>query len=275
MLFKLVVNISAILLLIWIFLPAWEIIKVAFETTDAVYTPSILPDEVTLESFKAVVTQSFYYAEHFWVQMKNSLIVSFMTVILADIMALLVGYSLARINYRLKRPTATTAMLTYLFPQTLLGLPIYRLMYMYDLLNTHIGIILVITAFTTPFSIWIVWNYALAIPKEIDEAAIIDGATKVQLFTKIFVPLSLPVLVSISVYNFLVAWNDYLFSLLILQTESMYTLPLAIGYFFTSDAVEWNIFMAFGLLYSIPAFIFYLVFKRFLIEGLTKGAIKF
>ena len=134
---------------------------------------------------------------------------------------------------------------------------------------------MVLSAFSAPFCIFVVTDYASSIPKEIEESARVDGASRLQLFTKIFLPLSVPIIITLTIYTFLTAWDAYLMPLLLLRSEKLYTLPLAIGYFFTIDQVEWNIFMAFGLLYALPPLIFYILFKRFIIGGLTKGALKF
>jgi multiple sugar transport system permease protein len=273
--FEILVNFITIIAILWTLLPAWEIIKVSFETTKAVYLPSIFIDEFSLESYAAVITGSFYLCKYFWVQMKNSLIVSLGTVSSVVPVSLLTGYALSRIRFKLRGSVATLTMLTYLFPVAFIALPIYRIMNMYGLTNSFIGVVLAITAFSAPFSIWLVWDYASSIPEEIEEAARVDGASRIQLFTRIFLPLSYPIVITISVLNFLTAWNDYLISLLLLHDEKYFTLPLAIGNFFMTDAVEWNIFMAFGILYSLPALIFYAVFRRFIVGGLTRGSLKY
>lgn len=269
------IYIFAIAVILWTLFPLYTIVKIAISTINAVYKISLFPTEVTLEPFMAVITGSFYLVRSFWLQTENSIIVAFGMILIVAPISLLGGYALSKIRFSLKRPFATITMLTYLFPQAFIALPIYMIIRSYGLVNSYIGVILVQTAFSAPFSIFIVSDYAASIPEEIEESARVDGASRLQLFIKIFLPLSIPVLVTISIYNFLVSWNSYLLPLLILHDEKLYTLPLAVGYFFSIDEVQWNIFMAFGLFYALPPLLFYFIFKRFIVGGLMRGALKF
>jgi len=270
-----VLNIFAVLAILWTLFPVYTLFKIAISTRKAVYSISLFPLEVTLEPFKAVVTGSFYLCRSFWLQTGNSIIIALGTVSLIAPVSLLAGYALAKIQFKLKGQFTTITMLAYLFPQAFIALPIYRIMMAYSLTNSYLGVILVQTAFSAPFSILIVSDYATSIPKEIEESARVDGASRLQLFTKIFLPLSVPILITTSIFNFLGAWNNYLMPLLLLHDEKLFTLPLAIGNFFLTDAVEWNIFMAFGILYALPPLAFYFIFKRFIVGGLMGGALKF
>lgn len=271
----LAVNTAAIAVIIWILFPFYTMLKMAFSTIDAIYTISLFPTEISVKPFIDVVTGSFYLTRSFWLQAWNSLVIAFGTIAMVISISLLGGYAIGKIKFTLKSHFATIAMLTYLFPQAFIALPIFVVMQEWGLINSYVGIILVQTAFSAPFSIFIVADYATSIPTEIEESARVDGASRLQLFTKIFLPLSTPIIITLSIYNFLVSWDSYLMPLLLLHSEKLYTLPLAIGYFFTIDMVEWNIFMAFGLIYAIPPLIFYFLFKRFIVGGLMRGALKY
>jgi multiple sugar transport system permease protein len=270
-----VLNVCAAITILWTLFPVYTLFKIALSSAKGVYTISLFPVEISLESFDAVLTGSFYLCKFFWLQTYNSLIMAFGTVLLVAPISLLAGYALGKIKFRLKSHFTTLTMLAYLFPQAFIALPIYRIMMFYGLTNSYAGVILVQSAFSAPFSILLVLDYATSIPSEIEDAARVDGASRMQLFTKIFLPLSIPILITTSILNFLTSWNSYLIPLLLLHDENKFTLPLAIGNFFLTDAVEWNIFMAFGLLYAIPPLIFYYAFRRFIVGGLMRGALKF
>ena len=271
----LAINIATIASILWILFPFYTILKMAFSTVEDIYKLSLFPTHFTIEPFTAIIMGSFYLTRNFWLQTWNSLVIALGTIILVISISLLGGYALGKIDFPLKNSFATLAMITYLFPQAFIALPIFNVVREWGLANSYIGVILVQSAFSSPFCIFLVTDYANSIPKEIEESAQVDGASRLQLFTKIFLPLSIPIVITLTIYTFLASWDSYLIPLLLLQREKLYTLPLGIGFFFTIDEIEWNIFMAFGLLYSIPPLIFYTLFKRFIIGGLMKGALKF
>jgi multiple sugar transport system permease protein len=162
---------------------------------------------------------------------------------------------------------------TYIIPASFLSIPFFKIMADYDLLDTYWALIAAMTTFASPYALWVLWDYSKTIPPEIDESAAIDGAGVFTIFYRIYLPLILPTLIAIGTYAFFFAWNEYLYAVLFLQSEDMFTLPISMGTFLTGDDAPWNLLMAVSTVYSIPPVTFYYVFRRHLTHGLVSGAV--
>jgi multiple sugar transport system permease protein len=162
---------------------------------------------------------------------------------------------------------------TYIIPASFLSIPFFKIMGDYDLLDTYWALIAAMTTFASPYALWVLWDYSKTIPPEIDESAAIDGAGVFTTFYRIYLPLVLPTLIAVGTYAFFFAWNEYLYAVLFLQSEQMFTLPISMGTFLTGDDAPWNLLMAVSTVYSIPPVIFYYVFRRYLTHGLVSGAV--
>jgi multiple sugar transport system permease protein len=206
--------------------------------------------------------------------MGNSILVSSGTVAIVLFVSIFGGYALGRMYFKGKRYIGTVTLLTYLLPSTFLAIPYYKVMTSYGLYNTPWALMLAMGALYSPYGMWILSDFFRGIPREIEEAALVDGASKLKIFYKMFLPLSGPALAAVSTFAFLMAWNDYLFALLLLSSESNLTMPLVMGGFLVSDEAPWNLFMAVGFIYSIPPVIFYYSFKKYLVTGIFRGAVK-
>jgi multiple sugar transport system permease protein len=166
------------------------------------------------------------------------------------------------------------ALFTYIIPSSFLSIPFFKIMGDYDLLDSYWSVILAMITFASPYAMWVLWDYAKTIPPEIDESAAIDGAGVFTLFYRMYLPLILPPLIAIGTYAFFFAWNEYLYAVLFLQSETMFTLPISMGTFLTGDDAPWNLLMAVSTIYAIPPVIFYYVFRRYLTHGLVSGAVQ-
>ncbi|MEM2280342.1 MAG: carbohydrate ABC transporter permease [Nitrososphaerota archaeon] len=264
----------SILVLIWIVFPIYWMITVSFKTGDKLFNPEYIVMSPSIESYIAVVTQDYFRVMYFWRQLLNSIYVASLTVAFTLIISIFVGYAMARLRFRGKTAVSTLTLTTYVFPYAFLSIPYFILMTSMGLLNTHISVVIAQVIFVSPYAIWLLWEYSRSIPVEVDESAIIDGASPAVIFYRIFLPLSLPALAAIGAYAFLFSWNQYLYPFMLLSSETELTLPVAMGFFLVSDEAPWNIFMATATLYSIPPIIFYYLFKRYLIAGLVAGAMK-
>ncbi|MEM0481573.1 MAG: carbohydrate ABC transporter permease [Nitrososphaerota archaeon] len=264
----------SILVLIWIVFPIYWMITVSFKTGDKLFNPEYIVTSPSIESYIAVVTQDYFRVMYFWRQLLNSIYVASLTVAFTLIISIFVGYAMARLRFRGKTAVSTLTLTTYVFPYAFLSIPYFILMTSMGLLNTHISVVIAQVIFVSPYAIWLLWEYSRSIPVEVDESAIIDGASPAVIFYRIFLPLSLPALAAIGAYAFLFSWNQYLYPFMLLSSETELTLPVAMGFFLVSDEAPWNIFMATATLYSIPPIIFYYLFKRYLIAGLVAGAMK-
>ncbi len=269
------VYVLSIITLIWIFLPIYTMIVTSFKPFDEVWTTSYLPLKPTLEAYYRVFTQSYYRVELFWTWLWNSVRIAVGVMIVAFSISICTGYVISkRVFSRLKSEYRMITLLAYIFPSSFLSIPLFRLMGMYGLLDTDYSVILALSTLVSPYCSWMMAEYFDNIPKEIDEAAAIDGASQVKILTRIILPIALPAIIALMTYSFMYSWNSYLYPLIMLSSEKNLTLPVSMGFFLSTDDAPWNIFMAVGLIYSIPAVIVYYSFKRYLVSGLFRGAVK-
>ncbi len=206
---------------------------------------------------------------------KNSVITSIGTVVFAVVLAVFAGYALSRLRFRFRRATLIGILMTQMFPLVVLLIPMYLLYVRAHLLNSYIGLILAFTSFTLPFGIWMIKGFVDSVPVEIEEAAMVDGCSRLQAMRMVVLPLIVPGVIATAVFAFLDAWNNLLFPLTLVNDLNMKTLPpgmiLAFGGEFKHD---WSGMMAASTLVTIPVIIAFVLIQRYLVEGLTGGAVK-
>jgi multiple sugar transport system permease protein len=166
------------------------------------------------------------------------------------------------------------ALFTYFIPAAFLAIPMYKAMGAYALLNSRWSLVLAMVTLAAPYAIWVLKQASDKLPYELDEAARIDGATPLQLFRMVYLPLMTPSLVAIGTYALLLAWNEYLYAYLLLSHERTITLAVALGHFISADDSPWELLMATGLVYALPPAAIYYAFRRYMVGGLTAGAVK-
>src|SRR2546423_3820755 len=166
------------------------------------------------------------------------------------------------------------ALLTYVIPASFLAIPFYLIMNRYGLHDNPWSVIAALVTFATPYAIFIFQEYGRSIPLELDESARIDGASPVQVYLRIYLPLMAPALVAVGTYAMLLAWNEYLYQFLLLSSKSSMTVPVALAQFLSSDQSPWNYMMATAIVYALPPVAIYYVFRRRMSAGLTMGGVK-
>ncbi len=263
-----------ILLLFWTLLPIYNMVLISLEPNDSIFSNNIFPHDPTLESFVTVLTQNQFYVEKFWIQLLNSLLVGVATALLTIVIAAMATFAISRLKIRLGGALSNAALLTYVIPITFLAIPFYKIMQNYGLVDNLWSVILVEVTFATPYAIFIFAQYSASIPFELDESAKIDGASTVQIFLHVFMPLMKPALVAVGTYALLLAWNEYIYAVLLLSSETSRTLPVALGFFLSSDEAPWNVMMATAIIYSIPPLMIYYFFRSHMSQGLTIGSVK-
>ncbi len=263
-----------LLILFWTLLPIYNMVMISLQTNEMIFSGNLVPVNPTLESFGTVLTQNQFFVEKFWIQLWNSLLVGVATALMTIAIASLATFSITRLDIRLGGLLSNAALLTYVIPATFLAIPFYRIMQNYGLLDNLWSVILVEVTFATPYAIFIFQQYSASIPRELDESAKIDGASTPQIFFRIFLPLMMPALVAVGTYSLLLAWNEYIYAVLLLSSESERTLPVALGFFLSSDEAPWNVMMATAIIYSIPPLIIYYFFRSHMTTGLTIGSVK-
>jgi len=271
------VSFISIILLAWTLFPIYNMVVTSFESYEDIWRANYLPPKPTIEPYLQAVTQSYWRLHLFWNWLWNSLKIALLVVSSSVIVSSLFGYSISNksmLNRKIKDILSTTSILAYIFPSSLLSIPIFILMFKYNLLNTDLSLALALSILTIPFNSWMAAQYFNEIPKELREASQIDGASTLTFFIKILLPISTPMIIAISVYSFMFSWNNYLYPLLLMSSEENFPLPIGMSSFLSSDDSPWNIFMATSIIYALPPVIIYYIFKRYLVSGLFKGAVK-
>ena len=260
--------------LIWTMLPIYHLFLFAISPKESALGGNLWPTEPTLQNFRIVFNAQHHYLEHFWRQMWNSLIIAVATGALTLVIATGAAFAISRLKVRGGRLMMNLALLTYFIPAAFLAVPMYKTMGVYGLLNSQWSLILAMTTIAAPYSIWVLKQASDKLPWELDEAARIDGASPLQLFRLVYLPLMMPSLVAVGTYALLLAWNEYLYAFLLLSNDREITLGVALGNFLSADDSPWELLMTTGLIYALPPAAIYYAFKRYMVGGLTAGAVK-
>jgi multiple sugar transport system permease protein len=262
-------------LLIWWLLPIYNMVLIALDSQGTTeFAGTIIPPDPSLEAFDAVLFQSYWYLADFWHQFGNSIYVGAATTFLTLAIASAASFSISRMRIRHGWMLSNVALLTYVIPQSFLAIPFYRIMQNYGLTNNLWSVIAAMVTFATPYAMFIFQQYARSIPIELDESARIDGASPLQIYFRIYLPLMAPALVAVGTYALLLAWNEYLYQFLMLSDKRSMTVPVALAAFLNSDEAPWNYMMATAIVYAVlPIAIYYMVRGR-MTAGLTVGGVK-
>ncbi len=259
---------------LWTVLPVYHMFLFAISSKDSAMSGHLFPEEPTLQNFRMVFNQQHHYLEYFWSQLLSSTIIAFSVGVLTLLVASLAAFAISRLRVTGGRMLMNAALFTYFIPAAFLAVPMYRAIANYGLLDTRLGMILAMTTLATPYAIWVLKQASDKLPVELDEAAIIDGATAFQLFRLVYLPLITPAMVAIGIYAVLLAWNEYLYAFLLMSKEKDVPLSVALGLFLSADDSPWELLMATGFIYALPPAVIYYVFKRYMVGGLTAGAVK-
>jgi ABC-type glycerol-3-phosphate transport system permease component len=231
--------------------------------------PSWLPRHPTLQHFRELISLT-----SFPVYLWNSTVAALLTSAITVVVALLGAYSLTRFQYRGRRFLANFTLVSYMFPPILLAIPIFVIISRLGLADSLVSLALAHISFALPFCLWLMWGYMKTVPIALEEAAMIDGASRMGAFARVVVPMSLPGVIAIGVLSFLVSWNDYLYALILLTSEGRKTLSLGVSTFLGSMGVEWGLINAAGVLITVPVILVFGVVQRFLIQGFGAGGVK-
>jgi multiple sugar transport system permease protein len=261
-------------LVVWTLLPIYNMILISLEPEGDVFTDHIWPRVASGESFWGVLTQGHWYLEHFWRQFANSLYMGAWVTFLTLAIGTLTAFSIGRMRIRHGWLVSNAALMTYVIPASFLAIPFYRIMQNYGLANNLWSVIAALVAFATPYAFFVFQEYGRSIPIEVDESARIDGASPIQVYYRIYLPLMAPALVAVGTYAMLLAWNEYLYQFLLLSSKSSMTVPVALAQFLNSDQSPWNYMMATAIIYALPPVAVYYAFRRRMTAGLTMGGVK-
>ncbi|MFD0675931.1 MULTISPECIES: carbohydrate ABC transporter permease [unclassified Paenibacillus] len=254
-----------------VLVPTLWMVSTAFKPNDEVMVtpPQWIPDAPTWESFIRI-WNDYPFATYF----ANSVYIVLAATIISLVFSAMAGYGASRFRFRGKSAFLTFLLVTQMFPSIMLLIPFYKVLKTLGLIDTHMGLILVYISFTIPFCTWMMMGFFQGIPKELDEAATIDGCGRIRTFVQIILPLSLPGIAATAIYSFLQGWNEYMFALILTTSEEMKTLPVGIGQLNGFYKIVWNDMMAASFVSSLPLVILFLFLQKYFISSLTAGAVK-
>jgi trehalose/maltose transport system permease protein len=248
----------------------WALLS-SFRPSNELFSTKLLPTVLTLDHYAAVFKDARFVAS-----LINSVIVSGCTVLIALGLGSLCAYALGRLPFRFKAPVLYMVLGMTMFPTIAILSGLFIMLRTLGLFNTRQGLVLSYLIFTMPFTIWVMTQYFRSLPKELEEAAYVDGASPLKVFWDILLPLTMPGLVSTGLLAFIAAWNEFLFALTFTVTDNMKTVPVVISQFAGTTAFEqpWGSIMAGSMVVTIPLVILVMIFQYRIVEGLTAGAVK-
>lgn len=230
---------------------------------------TLFPEQVTLEGYRNVMNKY-----PFFTYVKNSVYVVSVSTLVAVAFSTLAGYGFSRFRFAGRGMLLMFILITQMFPSVMLYVPYYKLLATWGLSNSHTGLILVYIANVIPFCTWMMYGFFNSISRELDEAAMIDGCGRLHTFFRIVMPLTLPGLISTTIYAFIQGWNEYMFAMIFTNSDTLRTLPVAIGQMSKSYSVYWNDLMAASTLSSLPLLVLFLFLQKYFISNMTGGAVK-
>ena len=252
--------------------PIFWMVSTAFKPEDQVnsVTPTWFSARPTLSHFSAALHKPF-----FWVDVKNSLIIVSVTVSVAMVFALLAAVALAKYRFTGRKLFIVLIIGIQMLPGVGMIIPLYVVLARFHQVNTLSGVIITYMTFVLPFSVWTLRGFVLGIPKDLEEAAMVDGSTRLGAFVRILLPLVAPGLVATSVFAFITSWNEYILARILLNDQGKQTVTIWLSYFLgTSRNTDWGALMAASTLTAIPVVIFFLLIQRRIAFGLTAGAVR-
>ncbi|HYY30186.1 MAG TPA: carbohydrate ABC transporter permease [Chthoniobacterales bacterium] len=243
----------------------------SFRPSNDLFSTSLWPRELGLQHYQAVFKDARFVGS-----LINSIIVAGSTVLISLALGSVCAYALGRLPFRFKAPVLYLVLTMTMFPQISVLSGLFIMLKNLQLFNTRQGLVVTYLIFTMPFTIWVMTQYFRSLPKELEEAAYVDGASPLTVFWKILLPLTMPGLISTGLLAFIAAWNEFLFALTFTVTDTMKTVPVVISQFSGTSSFEqpWGSIMAASMVVTIPLVILVMIFQYRIVAGLTAGAVK-
>lgn len=263
-LYLIILSVIAAFLLIWVLLCSVK------SSRDLTSNPtSILPKEYTLDHFKNVI-ETLGFTRN----IGNSLIIAFFTTLIAIAISSLAAYGIVRFFPKFGNIMSRALVTTYMFPPILLAIPYTLVMAKLGLTNTRIGLVIVYLSFSVPYAVWMLIGFFKTVPIGIEEVARVDGANKIVTFVKIVLPLVAPGIVATAIYTFINAWNEFLYSLILINSTELMTVSVALRSLQGAEILDWGSMMAASTLVVIPSVVFFMFIQKYIAGGMTEGSVK-
>jgi multiple sugar transport system permease protein len=260
-------------LLIWSLLPVYNMLLIALdpEEGEIEFDGNIWPPAPSLDGFHDVVTQEARYLEEFWHQFGNSLLIGLSAMVLTVLIGSLASFAASRMRIAKGPLLSSAAILTYAIPASFLIVPYFRIMHLYGLPGSPLAVIAAQVTFATPFAIVVLLLYGRLIPMELDDAARVDGASAIQRYLFVYLPLMAPALAVAAVYALLLSWNDYLYPSVLLSVRNM-TIAVTQGQLFSDTDAPWNAMMAAAVIYVLPPILLLFAVRRWIAASLASAS---
>ena len=274
---RLIRIVIILFLLIMVLLPLYWMVNVSFKNQQEIFRipPSFFPHDLTISNYKAILIGNLSSSIKFLMYFKNSLIVAILSVITTLVIATPAAYAFSRVPFKGKRVLIYFVLVSQMLPIVLILIPLYQTFLKLHLVSTYLGLMLSYLMFTLPFSIWMLKGYFDSIPRVLDDAAKVDGCTRLQAMTKVIMPNVKPGLTAAAIVVFIQCWDEFMISLTIMDDNSMRTLPVGIIQSFVGEfSIKWGEMMAAAVVTTIPVAIIFIFLSKNLIGGLTSGAVK-
>jgi multiple sugar transport system permease protein len=255
---------------IWTLFPLLWIVETSIKPNSEIYAQaSLIPRKIT-----GVHYMSLFQQTPFLTYFKNSVLVATLTTLISMVVGVLGAYAITRLDFRGRILIARTTIVTYLVPGSLLFIPLFQIAYQLNLTDKAWGLSIIYLVGSVPFCTWLAISYFSVIPVELEQAAFVDGANRLQAMFYVTLPLALPALAVIALYAFTNAWNEFLFSLLLISRDSQKTIPSGLAGLINGDVFQWGALMAGAVLSSIPPVLIYVLAQKWVVSGLAGGAVK-
>jgi multiple sugar transport system permease protein len=268
---KIIGSGALLIFVIWTLIPFYWMLVTSLKEHDEIYgtTATLWPQRPTLENYRVLFFETDYF-----LFFRNSMTVALATTFLTVLCASLAAYAIARLEFPGRRWLARGMIYSYLVPQSLLFIPLFAIMVSVGLTNSLTGLTIAHMGFTIPFCTWLLIGFFMSIPIELEEAALVDGCTRLGVLFRIVLPISLPALAVVAFFSFTLSWNEYLYAIVFNSDPHVLTIPIGLSNFVIEDVFFWGPIMASTALTVIPPLAVYFFFQRWLITGLTMGAVK-
>lgn len=257
--------------LLVVLVPFWWIATMSFKTYEQIQfaTSIYVPKPFTWDNYTLLWTSS-----RFPLWLRNSVVTAIVVTAITTVIATLSGYAVARLRFPGREAVASLVLILYLVPPALLFIPLYRVLAEIGATNSLSALFLSYPTFTVPFCTWLMIGFFKALPKELEEAAFVDGATRTTALVRVLLPLAAPGIVASAIFAFTLSWNEFLYALVFIQDETRLTVPVGLNLLIYGDVFSWGQLMAASVITTLPVVALYMFIHRWMVEGLAAGSVK-
>lgn len=267
---KLGIGFAALAIAAWSFFPIyWMIVSSLRSPQDLFARPTLLPSSFSLESYRNLVEVTDYPQ-----QFRNSILVALAVVVITLAASVVIAYAVTRFRVPFKMLIIGSMLYAYMFPPMLLAIPLYGIFVWLGIADSLFALVIAHCTLTLPLGVWLLWGFFKSMPFELEEAAMVDGCTRLGSFLRMVLPLSLPGIVTVAIFSFLLSWTDYTYALVMISSDTQKTLPVGLASMVGSFELRWGEVMAGATLIALPLFLMFTLLSRYFIQGLAAGATK-